>query len=201
MAISNDKAQSIVDSYSKSVQEQKDYAAAYEQNVRQVLVPKDEEAEKTMQKSYNNLKYATGVFDVASSDKLTLKQQREQIIQERDWRIAQAREKALKEGKSSHDIKLLIDGISAEYADRLVNLDFNISRADTTTFLKQKTLAEAKSVYQSDRFSQIGTSNDVYSGFLQASMLWSDVGRMQRHQAFLQSVADGGQSRHLDFNG
>lgn len=205
MAAYDSPAQGAVDAYANRVQQQKEYAAKYEQYVRNTLVPKDQQAEETAEESYQNLKYATGVFDAASSDKLTLQQQKEKIEQERDRRIADIQHKidlAIRDGNEA-EVKRLqgqIPLITAEYSDRLANLDFNIQRAGRTFLLKQDTLAEARSIYTNDRFTNIGTSNDVFGGFLQAGMNWHDVGRMQQNLGFLQAQADIGQ-RRLDTQG
>lgn len=185
-----DAAKGVTDAYARSVQEQTLYAKNYEQNVRENLVPADQAAETTAETSYKNLKYATGVFDAASSDKLTLQQQKEQLIEERNRRIALAKEQAINEGKEQKEIDRIISEITNEYTDRLRYLDFNIQRAGRTTLLTAETLSEAKTTYQTDKFNKIATGNDVYSGFLRASMLWSNVSKMQQFQGFLENQAN-----------
>ena len=208
MAAYDTGAQGAVDAYASTVQKQKEYAAQFEQNVREVLVPKDEEAEKTVENSYRDLKYATGVFDAASSDKLTLQQQKDALIAERDRRIAaiEAQIESLErqsDGNNQNQILLLkskIPVIKSEYMGRLAQLDFSLGIAGRTALIKQATLAEAKSIYQNDRFNNIATSSDVISGFLQSAQNWHEVGKMMQHQGFLQAQADAGQ-RRLDLNG
>ena len=200
MSVKNDARQRVVDAYAQSVQDQKEHATEYEKNVREVLVPKDEQASETANASYANMKYATGVFSVANSDQATLERQKEQIIQERDLKIAQAREQALRDNKSAEEIEIIVGNIMVEYADVLLSIDYNITKATKIALNKQNSLMDAKSIYQRDHFNQIVTSNDVYSGFMYSSMLWHDVGKMQQHQAFLQTLADNGEGRHLDYN-
>ena len=185
-----DAAKGVTDAYARSVQEQTLYAKNYEQNVRKNLVPADQAAETKAETSYKDLKYATGVFDAASSDKLTLQQQKEQLIEERNRRIALAKEQAINEGKEQNEIDRIISEITNEYTDRLRYLDFNIQRAGRTTLLTAETLSEAKTTYLTDKFNEIATGNDVYSGFLRASMLWSNVSKMQQFQGFLENQAN-----------
>lgn len=183
------------DAYAKMVEQQKQYAQDYENYVHGVLVPKDAQAEKKEYTSYVNMKYATGVFDAASNDKLTLQQQLDKITQERDYKINEIQHKIAKlerenTPEAKEQIKELqgqIPIITAQYAGRIQNLQFNIERAGRTTLLKQSTLAEARSIYQSDRYDRISTSNDVYSGFLQASSNWLDAGKMQQQLNYTQS--------------
>ena len=183
------------DAYAKMVEQQKQYAQDYENYVRGVLVPKDRKAEDKEYNSYVNMKYATGVFDAACSDKLTLQQQQNKLIQERDYKINEIKHKiATLERQNTPEAKEQIKAlqgqipiITAQYAGRIQTLQFNIERAGRTSLLKQNTLAEAKSIYQNDRFDRIATSNDVYSGFMQASANWLDAGKMQQQQTFMES--------------
>ncbi|MCM1265434.1 MAG: hypothetical protein NC200_04470 [Candidatus Gastranaerophilales bacterium] len=197
MAAYDAPSTNAVDAYAKTVLEAKNYATAYEQNVRQNLVPQDQAAGEAEETSYQDLKYATGVFDAASDRNATLEQQKEKLIQERDRRIAIAKEQALKEGKNEQEISQIVSEINLEYSDRIRNLDYNISLANKTTWQKHKTLADAQSVYQTTRFDKISTGNAVWSGFLRAGNLWSDVGKMQQFQGFLETQADM-QTRHID---
>ncbi|MCR5266828.1 MAG: hypothetical protein K6E29_09600 [Cyanobacteria bacterium RUI128] len=195
MAADNSPAQGVVDAYASQVDKQKAYAARYENFVRGVLVPKDQKAEDTAERSYLDMKFATGVFDAASSDELTLQQQKEKIEQERDRKIAEIKHKidlAIRDGNTAEVDRLnaQIPLIMKEYKPRLANLDFNIQRAGRTFLLKQDTLAEARSIYTRDRFTNISTSNDVFSGFQQAGRNWNAVGRMLQHQGFLQTQVD-----------
>lgn len=208
MAAYDAGAQGAVDAYAKTVEQQKEYATQYEQYVRSELVPKDEVAEKTVENSYKDLKYATGVFDVASNDKLTLQQQKDKLIEERDRRIAEIQfqiESLERHGDENSKTQILvlkskIPMIQSEYQGRLASLDFSLGIAGRTALIKQATLAEAKSIYQNNRFDNIATSSAVYSGFMQSASNWHDVGKMIQHQGFLQAMADANQ-RKLDLNG
>ncbi len=191
----------ILDSYAQQIAQQRTKAAEYENYVRTVVVGSDQKAEKAEQSSYADKKFATGVFDLALSDKLTLQQQLEKLQEEMAIRISKAKEEAKKEGKTDDEIAIICSNITNEYTDRIKNLNFNIARAGRTTLLKQKTLAEANSIYSKDHFNRISTSNSVYSGFLQASQNWYQVGKMQQHYNFLEMMSTKNSTGNIDLNG
>ena len=174
--------------YNAIVENAKADAAAYEKHVRTEVVGEDQVAEKQANASFKDLQYAKGIFDIASGDKYTLEQQLKKLEQEKESRIRKAREE--NRDKNPDQIKQICDNIAAEYTDRITNLKFSISEANTTAHLKHDTLFEAQKSYQNDRFASIATSNNVWSGFLEASRRWLNVGYLQKHQQFLQTQYD-----------
>ena len=198
MASYDSPAQGVVSEYANRVKLQKMQAAQFEEYVREVVVPADQQAEKTEDLSRTDYQDARGLFDLASSDKLTLEEQREALIQEKKRKIAQIEEQIdtlKRQGGANSEAQILtlrskIPLINAEYNGRLIALDFNINLTKKNFDLNRNTLAEKRTIFQRDRFAHIGTSNDVWSGFMDASRRWNQVASMTRYQGFLQAQAD-----------
>lgn len=189
---------SPLSNYKTIVETAKAEAAEFENYVRTDVVQADEAAEKKANGSYKDLQYAKGVFDLASNNKYTLEQQLKKLEEEKNRRITEAKEK--NKDKTPEEIDKICSAISAEYADRIINLRYNITLVNKSASLKYDTLFEAEKTYRQDRFSNIATSNNVWSGFLEASQKWFNVGKLQKHQQFLQIQYDNIQNKKDGFN-
>lgn len=178
------------DAYADMVLNQQEYV--YKLTQQKVESKKDcSIAEGNLEQKHTDYSIARNVFEKCSDEKATLESNLKKLQEEMNARIKQAQEDALAQGKDDIEINRIIGSIQSQYASKISNLQFNISRVGATNITKYATMSAAESDYRGSRFDNISATNN-YLGIL--SSLFSaqlDLGKMQQNQAFFDSQQGG----------
>jgi len=170
--------------------------AAKDKFIKTELKKNCTDAEVNMENKYGDFRIARAMFEGSVDSKKTIEENIKDLIMEKNLRISRAKSHAIAMGKSDKEIAAIIEGIELEYSDKITNLRFNQSVADTTSVLKQKTLNEAETSYIGSRFNNIFATSEYVSNLMSLASDYLNLGKMQQNYNFTQSQKD-----RLDYMG
>ena len=153
-------------------------------------------AENNMTLQFGNFRTAQNIFGACSDDKATLEanlkkteeakaQQIKELEEEMEAKILQAQ----RDNKGDTEINAIraeyatkIYNVENSYADKIANLKYNITIANTMALTKYKTLAQADLNYRNSRFENIFATGNFLNNQSSLFTAYLDLGKMQNNQ-------------------
>ena len=173
------------DGYSRIVQQQEEYTQYLDELVHGKLEKNSETSDKKVDDDYINYGMAKSIFDGCSDEKETLQNNIKKLEEEKQQKIKAITEDAKKAGKSDEEIANLCYNIENEYAGRIKNMRFNLSRVGANALIKEQTMDEAETNYRGSIFGNIKATGDYLSGLLTLGNAYHDLGKMKQNEAYL----------------